>query len=347
MTTQWRPSHPVASVTTQWRASLPISVEVKATEVYGVLIVQVEDFHDALYTYQKQIFTHFIKMVSLNNSEIILMFLEDDEDPDEYPVFFFTMEPGKYRIRLNWLKPQEGLLAADYDKNKKSHNDNVVFVVTQMTNAVLELLLCADGLLKGLHQGIKLESFLRNNELIHQLHQRAIVYDAALFKQRLAAAAADFKNHVSEFLNTIANAIGMKSDSTLILLRNEIRSKEWPEDDDRSAAPLGSLKYQDLLTEPIKGRLFVCWSCKYPWLLLFMDALTPWKTNHFLGMSFAKDAFTNIAKLSPIDDDGPVQEDDLGNIINDERMFLRALGEYLQENPFSIYAQAPPINPSP
>ena len=78
-----------------------------------------------------------------------------------------------------------------------------------------------------------------------------------------------------------------------------------------------------------------------------MAALTLWKTNHFLGMSFAKDAFTNIAKLSPFDEDGSVQQDDLGNKINDERMFLRALGEYRQENPFSIYAQAPPIEPSP
>ena len=165
-------------------------------------------------------------MVSLNNSEIILMFLDDDEDPDQFPVFFYTMEPGKYRIRLNWLRSKEGLLAADYDKSNKSHNDNVVFVVTQMTNAVLELLLCADGLLKGLHEGIKLESFLRNNEIIHQQHQRAIVYDAALFKRRVAAAASDFKNHVNGFLKTIANEIGMKSDSTLIFLRNEIRSKE-------------------------------------------------------------------------------------------------------------------------
>ena len=275
------------------------------------------------------------------------MFLEDDEDPDEYPVFFFTMEPGKYRIRLNWLKPQEGLLAADYDKNKKSHNDNVVFVVRQMTNAVLELLLCADRLLKRLHEGIKFESFLRNKEIIHQHHQRAIGFDAALFKRLVAAAASDFKNHVYGFLNTIAIEIGMKSNSILILLHDEIRSKEWPEDDVKSAAILGGLKYQDLLTEPIKRRLFTCWHCKCLWPLLFMGALAPSKTNHFVDMSCAEDEFTDIANLSPLDDDSPVQENDLRKKIRDGRMILRGLSEDLLDNPFSIYAQAPPIEPSP
>ena len=64
-------------------------------------------------------------------------------------------------------------------------------------------------------------------------------------------------------------------------------------------------------------------------------------------MSCAEDEFTNVANLSPVDDDSPVQENDLRNKINDGRMILNGLGEDLQDNPFSIYAQAPPIEPSP
>ena len=130
-------------------------------------------------------------------------------------------------------------------------------------------------------------------------------------------------------------------------LHDEIRSKEWPEEDDKTAAILGSFKYQDLLAKPIQGRLFVCWSSKYQSLLLFMHALTSWKTNYFLDMSFAEDAFTNIAKLSPDGEHAPVKEDDLRNEITHQRLFLSALREDLDNNPFSIDAQAPPIEPSP
>ena len=71
----------------------------------------------------------------------------------------------------------------DYDEGNRSHTANVVFVVTQMTDALIKLLRYADGLLKRLHKGIKKEAFRSNHEGNHQQLQPAVVYDAALFKK--------------------------------------------------------------------------------------------------------------------------------------------------------------------
>ena len=108
-------------------------------------------------------------MVSLNNSEIYLIFLDDDEDPDEFPVFFYTMSPRKYRIRVNWVRPKEGLLAVDYDESNRSHTANVVFIVTQMTDALIELLRYAKEFKKN-QSGVLLMQHCSKGEL-RLLHQ--------------------------------------------------------------------------------------------------------------------------------------------------------------------------------
>ena len=217
-------------------------------------------------------FTYFRAMVSLNDSEIFLLYLDHGEDPHEFPLFLSTEPPPPYHIRVNWVRPRGGLLAMDYDEGNRIHTNNVQFVVTQLTDATIVLLRYAEDLLTRFHQGIKGEAF-RSNQGGNPPHlQGPVLYDATLFKGRLQVAASDFKSHVQTFLNTVGYEIGMKHESTLVLLHDDVRSAVFSLQDEKAAATVASLKYQDLLAEPIKGRLFVCWFRKYQCLPFFVHA---------------------------------------------------------------------------
>ncbi len=306
-------------------------------------------------------------MVSLNNTEIRLHFCDNDDLPEEDEpshVFFLHVTDDRIHIQTNWVCPSDGLLARTFDESNRSHADNVVFVVRQLTDAAIELLIYTEQMLVSLQKTIKAEAFRCTHNVVQPVIPGTVYYDAVLFKKRVKLAVSALESYVQVFMNRIGYEIGMMNGTNVALLTQEVRATVWSRDDAETPGILACLCYQDILQANIQGRLGLCSNSKYS--LSFSCFFRYSTLRHYVVIYFARLALSSIQRLSGDDNDSESGSDETGDETghdNDSRvpisgaevesqfthqiLCLSALREDCEGPPFSLGTGAGTIQLSP